>query len=55
MTPSGTSTDSADYSHPEFDSEQAFLTHAAECLASMRVAARRLPEGGGDKKATRAL
>lgn len=44
-----------DADRAEFDSEQAFLLHAARCLAVMRDVANELPHSGADKKASAAL
>jgi len=41
--------------HPEFETEQAFLAHAAACLDEMREKARRTGDAGGDKKSSAAL
>jgi DNA helicase IV len=41
--------------HPEFESEQAFLTHAAECLRRMRHELPGDGHGGADPKAAAAL
>ena len=42
-------------SHPDFESEQAFLHHARDCLEQMRLRTERRGDAGGDPKASFAL
>ncbi|MGH3115831.1 MAG: hypothetical protein ACRDQ2_01695 [Gaiellales bacterium] len=45
----------SDTRHPDFDSEEAFLRHAYECLKTMRQQRASLGDAGGDPKASAAL